>query len=339
MAAPAFAVTPDLTGLQRSAILVMYLDRPVARGLLERLSTDEVRELGMAMAEVDRVDPTVIEKVVGDFVKDLHEISLLPRTGKEFALDVLPGLMEGPRRERVAGTLRRELSTDFKDYVASKPAEAVAALLLDEHPQTQAVSLLLMGSDNAARVMALMDEQEQYDLALRMSRIDEVPGELVDDVEAALRTALADHGADRWVVTGVDRAAQILGRLGRPATEPLLARLAKHDKKLSETLRRRMVVFVDLSTLDDRGVQAVLKEVDRADLLLALKGAEPQMVDLFLRNMSSRASADIRDELEIMGPTPRSMVSRAQENIVEVALRLADEQVIFLPIGGEDDLV
>ncbi len=100
-----------------------------------------------------------------------------------------------------------------------------------------------------------------------------------------------------------------------------------------------MVVFVDLSGLDDRGVQAVLKQVERADLLLALKGATATMQDLFLRNMSSRAAADIRDELDIMGPTPRSLVDRAQENIVAVALRLADEQVIFLPRGGGDDLL
>lgn len=338
-AATAFSAMPELSGIQRSAILVMYLDRKVARSLLERLSSDEVRAIGMAMAEVERVEPGVIEKVVGDFVKDMHKISMLPRTGKEFALDVLPSLMSGAKATRVGGSLRRELSSEFSEFMATKPAEAVVALLLDEHPQTQAVAMLLMGTDNAARVMGLMDEQEQYDLALRMSRIKEIPGELVDDVEQALTSALADHGADRWAVPGVDRTAQILGRLGRPSTDPLLARLAKLDKKLSDTLRRRMVVFVDLLGLDDRGMQSILKQVERADLLLALKGATPKMQALFLRNMSNRAGADIRDELEIMGPTPRSMVTRAQENIVVIALRLADEQVIFLPLGGGDELI
>jgi flagellar motor switch protein FliG len=86
-------------------------------------------------------------------------------------------------------------------------------------------------------------------------------------------------------------------------------------------------------------MQSILKQVERADLLLALKGATPEMQALVLRNMSNRAGADVRDELEIMGPTPRSMVTRAQENIVEIALRLADEQVIFLPLGGGDELI
>ncbi len=337
--APVFFSTPELTGIQRSAILVMYLDRKVARKLLNRLTTDEIREVGMAMAEVERVSPEVIEKVVADFVRDLYAIKLLPHTGKEFALDVLPSLMTGSRAARVAGSLRRELSSEFQDYVATKPAEAIVALLMDEHPQTQAVALLLMGAENAARVLAEMDEQGQYDLALRMSRINEIPGELVDDVEEAFTDALADHGADRWKVPGVDKTAKILGRLGRDATDPLLARMAKADKVLSDTIRRRMVIFSDLGALDFRGVQAILKEVDRADLLLALKGVDADLQELFLANMSKRAAADLRDELEIMGPTPRSLVNQAQENIVEVALRLAEEQVIFLSIGGSDDLV
>jgi flagellar motor switch protein FliG len=108
---------------------------------------------------------------------------------------------------------------------------------------------------------------------------------------------------------------------------------------LSDTLRRRMVVFPDLICVDDRGVQAMLKEIDRADLLLALRGADAKMQDLLLRNMSNRAAADLRDELEIMGPTPRAVVEQAQENIVEVALRLADEQIIFLAFGNSDAMI
>jgi flagellar motor switch protein FliG len=142
---------------------------------------------------------------------------------------------------------------------------------------------------------------------------------------------------DRYAVEGIDRTAQMLGRLGKTVSEPLLARLAKTDKELSETLRRRMVVFEDLTVLDFRAVQALLREVDRGDLLLALKGATDEMREIFFANLSKRAASDLREELDIMGPTPRSQVMRAQENIVETALRLHDEGVIFLPVGAEAD--
>jgi flagellar motor switch protein FliG len=329
----------ELSGVQRAAILVMYLDQPVARKMLVAMSDMEIREIGLAMAEVERVDSGVIEKVVADFVRDLYEISMLPRPGREFALDILPELVDDERRARVSGALRRRLSPEFSQYISEKPARAVASILQDEHPQTRAVTLVLMGVDNAARVMVLMDDQEQYDMALRMARLKEIPGDLADDVVDAIRQALEVEDADRWSVEGVDHAARVLGRLGKPRNDLLLMRLAKKDRDLSENLRKRMVTFNDLSGLDDRSTQAILKEIEREDLLLALKGTSAPMRDLFLRNMSSRASADLRDELEIMGPTPRSLVTRAQENIVEIALRLQEEGSIFLIIGGGDELV
>ncbi len=339
MALPAMKVPfpSELTGAHRAAILVMYLDASVARFLLDKLSTDEIREIGMSMSEMERVEPTIIESVVADFVRDLHELAILPRTGRDFALGVLPDLVDEERRDRVSGTLKRELSTEFQDYIGGKPAPAIAALLKDEHPQTQSVALMMMGTENAARVLFHMDEQEQYELALRMAKLSQIPGELADDVETSMRQALEDEGMDRWTIKGMDRTAQILGRLGKNLTEPLLAKLAKFDKELSETLRRRMVIFPDLQVLDFRGVQALLREVDRGDLLLALKGADDAMKELFFSNLSKRAAQDLSEEIEIMGRTPKSQVDRAQENMVETALRLHDEGVLFLPIGAEAD--
>ena len=339
MALPAMKVPfpSELTGAHRAAILVMYLDASIARFLLDRLSTDEIREIGLSMSEMERVEPTIIESVVADFVRDLHELAILPRTGRDFALGVLPELVDEDRRDRVSGTLKRELSTDFEDYIGTKPAPAIAALLKDEHPQTQSVALMMMGTENAARVLFHMDEQEQYELALRMAKLSQIPGELADDVETSMRQALEDEGMDRWSIKGMDRTAQVLGRLGKNLTEPLLAKLAKFDKELSETLRRRMVIFPDLSVLDFRGVQALLREVDRGDLLLALKGADDAMKELFFSNLSKRAAQDLAEEIEIMGRTPKSQVDRAQENMVETALRLHDEGVLFLPIGAEAD--
>ena len=337
MAAAAIATAQELTGAHRAAVLLMYLQRPVARKLLEQLTTDEVREVGLSMAEVEDVAPETIERIVGDFIRDLYAMSMLPRTGRQFALGVLPGLLEDDRRSRVEGALRRRLSTDFEEYIRSKSPRAVAAILSDEHSQTRAVALLLMGPQNASLVMGHMDQEEQADATFRMAKIKGIPGELADDVEDALRVALEDDGSDRWSVKGVDRAAQTLGRLGKSVHEPVLMKLANQDRDLSEILRKRMVVFDDLAGLDRRAVQAMLKEIDKQDLLMALKGADPGLQDLFLGNLSSRAAADIREELEIMGPTPKHVTTTAQEAIVEVALRLAEDGIIYLPMGGDED--
>jgi flagellar motor switch protein FliG len=329
----------DLTGLQKAAILVMYLEEATARQLLEHFDVEELEDLGLAMAEVENVSVEVIEEVIADFVRDLYAVYMVPRTGKDYALGVLPRLLPDERRDKVMGRLRRHISTDFQDYIATRPPMTVATLLLDEHPQTQAIALLLMGPDNAAVVLSYMDEEDQYDLSLRMARIERIPAELADDIEASVRQALEDTGSGLWDVEGVDTTAQMLGRMHTDFQQPILERIAGSDYELSELIKRRMMLFKDLVKLDNKAIQAILKVVERPVLLLALRGADAPLKDKILSNMSSRAADDIRDELEIMAPVPASEVESAQEQIIQSALTLNEEGTIRLPFGGDDDLV
>ena len=334
------AGTPkELTGPQKAAVLVMYLEPPVARALIQHLSTEEVHDIGTAMATVHHCSPDVIETVIADFVSELYSVAMVPKTGKEFALDVLPDLLDDRRKHKVRSSLRRTISTAFADYIETRPPRTIATLLMDEHPQTLAIALLLMGSENAANVLSYMDEQEQFEIAMRMAMVERIPGELADDVEDAIRAALEDHGAGLFPVEGIDETAQILGRLAPDFQEPLLERISTTDFELSEILKRRMLLFKDLAVLDNKSIQTLLKGIDRQVLINALRGAEPELVELFLGNMSSRAADDIRDEMEIMGAIPRGEVESAQEEVVQTALNLAEEGTLRLPIGGGDDMV
>lgn len=327
----------DLTGAQWSALLLMYLNGSVAKKLLESLSTEEIENIARAMAEVEYVEAQVVEQVIAEFVRELTNLSMVSHTGRAFALDILPELVDEPRRERVKRTLRRDVSTEFRDLVSARPAAALSALLSDEHPQAQAVALLLMGPENASRVLTQFTESERLDLSMRMARLDSLPSDLADDVETSLRARLESGDAgSRWKVEGVDRAAQTLGRLGRDQQEPLLDRIASEDNDLCNVLRRRMVVFDDLKTVPDRGIQALLKGIERQTLLLALRGASSPMRELFLKNMSQRAAADIVDEIEIMGPTAKPAIQNAQEEIVQIALKLQDEGLIQIATGNAE---
>ncbi len=335
----AIADIAELTGQHRAAVLVMYLEPPVARALLSQLSSHELRDIGRAMADIELIEPNVIEQVVSEFVRDLSKTAIVPKPGKTFALNDYPELINEERREGLATALRREISTEFQEFIATRPALTVATLLQDEHPQVQAVALLLMGPDNAARVLAKIDEQDRYEISMRMARITNIPTEMADDVERMLRQTLENDGSERWQIAGLDTAAQILGRLGRTVQEPLLGRIAAEDRDLSETLRRRMIRFEDLTSLDDRGIQALLKSVDRQTLLSALKNADPGLRELFLKNMSSRAAQDLREELELMSAVPRAMSRSAGEQIVQVALKLQEEGVLrlFTASDSEDE--
>ena len=338
---PAVAQIADtadqLDGMLRAAILLMYLDHEVARNVLEHLGIEDLREIGVAMSKVDEIEATIIENVVAQFVIDLHRAAMVPTTGPQFALSVYPTLLpSGDRRRRVEGSLRRTLSTEFPDYIASRPAATIAAVLADEHPQSQAVAMLLMGDDNAARVMAELDEKERMEMVLRMARIETIPGELADEVERSMLSALSDQGVDSWQVHGLDRAAKIIGQLDRESIDELLDEINSEDSDLSDLLRRRMVVFIDLKRLPDRAIQTLLKNVERETLVLALRGATPDMRTLFLSNMSTRAGQDLVDEIDLLGPVPRTNVTKAQEQIVETAMRLAEDGALQLPTGGAD---
>jgi flagellar motor switch protein FliG len=325
-----------LTGPQRAAILLMYLDRDSAKKVLQHLTVREVEDIGRAMAEFDMVEPNVVETVVGDFVRELTKGSVVQKTGRSFALEVLPDLVGGTKGAKVGGTLRRAFSTEFQQFCAAHPPRTLCALIRDEHPQTQAVALLMLGPDTAAKVLAELSEDERMDLSMRMARLEGVPAEIADDIEQSIREALIDPLGDRWQVSGVDKTAQVLGRLAQDVNEPLLGRIGESDPELSQTLRRRMVTFKDLTVLDDRSVQSLLKQVDRQTLTIALRGAEPPMRELFLRNMSSRASSDLREEIELMAPLPRSEVNRAQEEIVAMVQKLAAEGTVRLYTGADE---
>lgn len=334
--APPISRVEDLSGPQRAAVLLMVLDRDAAKKVLDHMSTREVEDMGRAVAQIGTVEPEVVEKLIGEFVRDLHKASMVPKSGRDFALGVLPGLVGGPRGEKVGGKLRRAFSTDFEEYCATHPPKTLAALLRDEHPQTQAVAMLMMGPETAAKVMDQLGEEERFDLSMRMARLDGVPGAIADDVERAVRGALDEQSADRWQVVGIDKTAQVLGKLSKPASEPLLDKISDADPELSDVLRRRMVTFKDLTVLDDRSIQSLLKQIDRQVLLVALRGADPSMREMFLRNMSSRAAADLREEIELMAPLPRSQVNVAQEEIVQLVQKLAAEGIVRLHLGGDE---
>jgi len=331
---------PDgLTGPQRAAILVMYLTRDVAKSVLRHMSDKELEQVGAAMAAVEQVAPNTIEIVVEKFIRDMYDACLVPSTGPEYALETLPQLVDDARRPRLVSALRRRLSDRLAAVVSQHPARTVSAVLRDEHPQTQAVALLLMGEDNAAGVLACFGEEERATVALRMARIERVPGLLADEVEDGLLAALEETGVGGLVVPGIDRTAKILGRLPSDDQQAVLDGIARGEPELSDTLRRRMVVFDDLDRLDDRSMQTLLKSVERDKLVIALRGASDEITDLVVRNMSSRAAKDLLEEIDVLGPKPKAVVEQAREELVQTVLHLREEGAVVLSFGDESELL
>jgi len=327
----------QLTGPECAAIMIMYLDRKVAKKLLEKMGDEEIRAIGMAMATIDRVDPDIIESVIRTFVRDLAYTLHVPSTGPEFVDQILPDLIDTDRKDNIIPMLRRRVDRSFERFIAQRASEAVAALLKDERPQSQAVSLSLMGTDNAARILKHFTPEEQLEITLRMARLKQIPGDLADDVTSALCEGLGKMD-DHLNVGGVDKTARMLGRMKRSDNDAILFAVSDEDEELADQLRRRMVVFEDLLDLSGRSVQVLVKEVAREDLLIALKWASPEIQDLFFANVSRRAAEDLRDDMTLLSHQPRVRVRAAQEHVVSVALKLSETGAIYLPMGEDEEL-
>ncbi len=337
-ATPAPVAKPEmaLSGLEKAAILVMYLDREVARGLLRRMNDEDVKQLGLAIAMVQNVEDAAVERIVGDFVVSLQGVSKLPFTGRDYARKVLPTIMDEDRRDTVVGAIHRRVGNDFDAFIRSRSPQAVAAILAEEHPQVQAVALLRMGPDNAARIIGCLGDEAQVDMTIRMARTEKVSGELADDVEESIRRALEDQD-DPLPVGGHQVTARMLGRMPREKNVGVLTRMRDDGNDLADQLQRLMVVFEDLKVLDDRGIQALLRVVERTDLVLALKGATAPLRDKFLKNLSSRAAADLVEEIEMLGQARKSQIRAAQEAVTAAAQKLHEEGVIVLSVGAEEE--
>ena len=323
------------TGAQKSAILIMYLNKDVARLLLSQLTDEEVRLVGLAMASIEKVAPGEVEDVVKEFLEDLVNTALISNSGPDFVKSVLPDLIDESRRTEILPPINRRVNRDFEIFIINRKPRAVAALLKDEHPQVQAVALALMGDDNASRVMRYMEQSRQAEITMRMSRLQQIPGDLADDVMTSIREGLGTTD-DYMEVGGIDRTARILGRMSRRRHEPILGAVEDEDDALAQRLRRRMVVFEDLRLLNKRDIQTVIKQIQKDDLKLALKGADSLMQDLFFSGMSKRQAADYREELEIMAQPQRALIRQAQESIVAEAVKLRDDGLITLAVGGEE---
>jgi flagellar motor switch protein FliG len=314
---------------------MMFVHPRVAAGLLSRLTAGEVTQIGIAMRRLERLSPELIEEVVAEFVRDLSDVVHLPHSGRDFALKKLPELVREEDREAVQTELDREVGQEFQEFIAGCLPSAVAIMLRDEHPQARATALLMMGPDNATNVLSLMLDREQVECTRRMARIQSIDAKTARDVQHSLREALGTGMIERLRFQGVDQTARILCRMGKKAYEPLLKKIASRDAGLADAIRKRMVRFEDLHVLDRRGIQALLKEVDSSDLVVALRGADKTVLNRFLENLSKRRARDLVEEISLSGALPMRKVREAREQLVQTAMRLHEEGALFFPVGGE----
>ena len=328
----------QLTGPQKAALLLVQLGKERSAPILRSMQEAEIEELMVEVARIDNVRAEVVQQVMTEFVESLSERMKFGGGGIRVARDMLEmGLGE----ERANDILSRiDAGSRPFEFLRSADARQVMTFLSGEHPQTVALVLAHLPADQAASLLSWLPLDMQSDVAHRIATMERPSPEVVRNVEEVLAHKLsnfAEHasGGDS-LAGGVVPLVNILTRSNPTTGQAILERLEVADIDLAEEIRRRMFVFEDIITLDDRTVQLVLREVDTKHLAVALKGTASEVRQKVMRNLSERGAANLAEEIDLLGPVRLRDVEEARDNVVKVIRSLEEAGQIVLSRSGDE---
>jgi len=327
----------NMNGTQKAAILLMTLGEGEAAEVLKFMGAAEVQELGTAMATLKNVSRDDADRVLEIFIMDVENQTALGVDTEQYVRTLL-GTAFGPSKAN-AFIERIVMGDEAKGLDALKwmSSREVVDIIQDEHPQIIAIVLAYLDSVQAAEVIEKLPDEMRSDIIMRVARLTDIQQSALAEIESliASKSQSSSRGGTRKV--GGDKvAAGIVNALKPERSEQLLEEIKERNAEMSERIQDMMFVFDTLLEVDDKGIQALLREISNDLLVVALKGCDPAISDKILGNMSKRAATLLREDMEAKGPIKLSDVETSQKEILDVARRLADAGDIDLGQGGEE---
>ena len=330
----------DEQGLERSAILLMTLGEESAAEVFKHLSPKEVQKIGETMTRLRTVPRQRVGQVLEQFQSDAGSNGSLVADTDQYVKAVLHRALGEEKAGLLIDRIVQGTDTTGIESLKWMDAESVAELLRSEHPQIVASVLVHLERDHASEILQRLEGRARSDVLHRVATLDGIQPNALRELNEVLSRVLA--GTDRLrkaALGGPKIAAEMLNGLGSAIENEVLDAVREHDEELAQSIQDQMFTFDDVDRLDDRAVQSVLREVANDALVIALKGASPEIREKFLKNMSQRAGEALREDLESRGPVRVSDVEAQQKEILKVVRRLADAGEIAIGGGGDDAFV
>ena len=330
-------VMPAIEGSAAAAILLMLLDESEAATILKQLGPEEVRQLAKAMFDTANASEQQIGQALDRFVTRSRDVSALAIGADTRIRTVMNEAVGNVRADNILAAVAPQRSAASLEILRWMDVDAISGLLASEHPQVGALILSVLVPDVAARAIETLDEVLQADLVLRAAMLTSVPAAAIEDLESVLASANVDgQRVAKQAIGGPSDVAKIMKKMPKQLSERTLRSLKKHDRVLAQAIEEEMFIFENLRDLDKKSLSSVLRSVDAAQLAIALKGADDEMVDMCLATMSQRASETIRDEMAEMTMVKRADVDDAQKSIMQVVRQMASSGEIMIAGGGDD---
>ena len=330
-------IDATMSGTQRAALLLMSLGEIEAAAVLKYMDAKEVQQLGTAMTALKDISKDQASSVLDNFILDIDGQTSIGIATEDYVRKVLTNAFSESKANAFID--RMLTGKDAKGFEALKwmNSEEIVEIIESEHPQIVAIIISYLEPEQAANVINQIPEGQRAEVVMRIAKLSDVQQSALAEIEALIASKSDDASkATSKKVGGTRIAAAIVNALGPTTGETVLGEIKEQNEDLSERIQEMMFVFDTLLDVDDRGIQSLLREIANDLLVVALKGAAPELQDKMLNNMSKRAATLLREDMEARGPTKLSDVEKAQKEILEAARRLAESGDLDLGLGGEE---
>lgn len=330
----------DVTGIQKAAILLISLGPEKSASVFKHLKDDEIESLTLEIANTRSVPPDLKERVLEEFYEVCLAQQYIAEGGIGYAKELLDKALGEDKARDVIGRLTASLQVRPFEFVRKADPSQLLNFIQDEHPQTIALILAYLPSAQAAAVVGSLPPEKQADVAKRIALMDRTSPDVIKEVEKVLEKKLSSLvNQDYTIVGGVDAIVSILNTVDRSTEKHIMETLEIEEPELADEIRRKMFVFEDILSLDNRAIQTVLREVDNSELAIALKNANEDVQNCIFTNLSSRLATMIKEDMDYMGPVRLKDVEEAQQKIVNIIRKLEDSGEIVISRGGGDDII
>ena len=330
----------QLNNTQKCAILMMLLGEEEASEILKNLGPKEVQQLGKEMYNVQGLDQDTVNQVLDEFLAVIKQQPDLGMGSSNYIKNVMTKALGENKAQSVLGRITPTESNKPIEILDWMDARSVAELISDEHPQIMALIISYLEAGVAADVLVLLPEDVQSDIIHRIATLETVQPDALAELERVMQLKFKTNTSLRASsVGGVKAAASIMNYTKQNMEQRVMKNLGEKDRNLAKEIQESMFTFDTLILMDDRSMQTLLRNVDQEILIIALKGTDDALKDKIFSSMSQRAAANIKDEMEVLGPIRLTEVQEAQKAIINVARTMSDEGSIVLAGRGGDDFV
>ena len=326
-----------LSGQDKAAILLSSLGVTTTQLIFSHMRDNDVKRMINAMSSIKKASIWMIKRVLEEFYSHLNEENDLlfsENRGRDFIINALGE----DRAKQLLGQIVDVGTSNTLESLELVDTRTLANFLINEHPQTIALIIAHLNAERKVDVLRRLPEGLQAEVVLRVSNLDYVSPELIAQLDDVLKTELSTLGSiDTNQLGGVEPIADMLNLMDKNSEKNIMGRVEEKDPELAEEIRKLMFVFEDLSFVDDKGIQNLLKEVDQQKLVIALKTAPEEIRAKLFKNMSNRAAGLLQEDLDALGPTKLSDVEKAQAEIVQKCKELESQGKAFISRGGDGD--